>query len=112
MMIRTRTTGNFLWDIFASALPSKQMEFKEKLVEMSGGTPFKLWQSFNRIQTDVNKDDNFNSDIIGVMVQVFCENEIKVKFELTDVQKLRLKHKMIKQQQTTLPLWKQSVTLS
>ncbi len=105
-MIRTRINGNFLWEIFASALPSKQLEFKEELVKMSGGTPFKLWQSFNRIQTDVNKDDNFNSDIIGVMVQVFCETDIKVKFDLTDVQKLRLKYKNIQKakQQTTLQL--------
>jgi len=108
-IVRTRQKGNFLWDIYSNALPYKQLEFKDKLLKKSDGNPFKLWQSFNRIQTDEEKSDNFNAQIIGEMVQVFCEIEIKQKLDLTDLEKLELKHKKLieQQKQTKLPLWKQ-----
>lgn len=98
-IVRTRQKGNFLWDIYSTALPYKQLEFKEKLVQKSNGSAFKLWQSFNRIQTDPEKKENFNAEIIGEMVQIFCEQEIKLKFELTDLEKLELKHTKLLQQQ-------------
>lgn len=111
-MVRTRNTGNFLWDIYSNALPSQQMRFKEILLEKSNGNANKMWQSFMKIQSDIEKSDNFNAEIIGVMVQTFVEDEIKLKFDLTDLEKLKMKHKRIQQvnSQTTLPVWKQSVT--
>ena len=89
-----RISGNFLWTIYANAPRHKQMEFKERLIE-AGGTAFSLWQSFNKIQSVAGKEDNFNAEIVGTMVQVFCEDAIKVKYNLTDLEKLRFKSEQI-----------------
>lgn len=102
-----RVNGNFLWTVYSNALRYKQLEFKQRLIDLSGGNEQTLWQSFNRVQTIEGKEDNFNAEIIGVMVQIFCENEIKVKFELTDLEKLKMKYSaIIQNKQETLPLFR------
>lgn len=89
-----RVSGNFLWTIYANAPRHKQMEFKERLIE-AGGTAFSLWQSFNKIQSVAGKEDNFNAEIVGTMVQIFCEDKIKLMYNLTDLEKLKLKNEQI-----------------
>jgi len=101
-----RVNGNFLWTIYTNAPRYKQIEFKTKLIEAGGQNQYTLWQSFNKIQTLEGKEDNFNAEIVGIMVQVMCENEIKLKFELTDLEKLRMKYSLISRcKQENLPLF-------
>lgn len=102
-----RVNGNFLWTIYTNAPRYKQIEFKSKLIEAGGQNQYTLWQSFNKIQTIEGKEDNFNAEIIGIMVQVMCENDIKLKFELTDLEKLKMKYSaIIQNKQETLPLFR------
>ncbi|MFY8034628.1 MAG: hypothetical protein ACOVMN_08915 [Flexibacteraceae bacterium] len=102
-----RVNGNFLWTIYTNAPRYKQIEFKSKLIEAGGQNQYTLWQSFNKIQTIEGKEDNFNAEIIGIMVQVMCENDIKLKFELTDLEKLKMKYcAIIQNKQETLPLFR------
>lgn len=90
-LVRKQRIGNFLWTVYTRSLPYQQQMLKDKLLEMSGGKEDKLWQTFLRNHTSPDKDSGFNAEIIGVMVQIFCEDEIKVKHQITDVDKLRLK---------------------
>ncbi len=100
-----RVSGNFLWTIYANAPRHKQMEFKERLIE-AGGTAFSLWQSFNKIQSVAGKEDNFNAEIVGNMVQIFCEDKIKLMYNLTDLEKLKLKNEQIEcNSKTVLPMF-------
>lgn len=101
-LVRTRSIGNFLWRIYSRALPYQQLEFKNKLMLLSDGNEDKLWQSFMRVQTKPEKDEQFNAEIIGTMVQVFCETDIKTKYDLTDLEKLRLKHQRDNQKDNQL----------
>ncbi|MDI9878925.1 hypothetical protein [Flectobacillus longus] len=100
-----RLNGNFLWTVYINAPRYKQVEFKEKLIELSGGNEQTLWQSFNRVQTIETKNDNFNSEIVGLMVQTFCEDTIKMKYTLTDVEKIREKAKQIESTKSQINLF-------
>jgi hypothetical protein len=104
-MVRTRTIGNFLWHIYASAMPYQQAKFKQELLDLSSGNEDKMWQSFMRVQTAPDKQSGFSAEIVGVMVQVFCEDSIKVMFSLTDLQKLQKKYNELQLQKKQKTVW-------
>jgi hypothetical protein len=104
-LVRKERIGNFLWTIYTRSLPYQQQMLKDKLLQLSGGNEDKLWQTFLRYQTAPEKDSGFNADVIGIMVQVFCEEDIKVKFDKTDVEKLRIKADRIRLQEQQAKLF-------
>lgn len=82
-MIRTRTDGNFLWEIFSKASFSQQAKLKEEL------TKKKLWDSFQRIQTKATKNNSFDAEIIGICVQcLITDQEIIKRYDIPDLTKL------------------------
>lgn len=107
-MVRKRTTGNWLWKIYSTATQVKQLLFKTELLELREGKDT-LWNSFNRTETQENKLENFNAEVVGAMVKTLLDEEIKLKFQLTDLEKLKFKFRQIELQesQTVLPLYNQ-----
>lgn len=85
-MVRNRTKGNFLFKVYCSADKAKQMLFKSKLYEATNDLT--LWNKFNRFQSVEGKEDGFDAEIVGIMVQVFASEQVRKAHYMTDLEKL------------------------
>jgi len=61
-MIRKRTKGNFLFQLYYNAPESTQLLLKSRLLDLSK----QHWENFLRTQTAETKKSGFDADIIGV----------------------------------------------